>query len=669
MSLCPYQALSRAKETRLLTIQPADFANPIECSLSHVSLLDRPTYEALSYVWNSTNPNKPPLLDLEIEVAVYGHVREAFKKQPYRETQNDPDTASLFYHTGGSHYQQTITCDGIEVTIGGELYSAFKRLRYSEKPRVLWVDALCINQNDLDERKSHVQLMGQIYAHASKVVIWLGEGIPANVPAFEALKAGGLRLAELQKQESDPHIRRAKFMTDPEMRGQHWDGLGDLLRNTWFERVWVIQEIANAQKAEIQIGGTTWPWEFFSTFAYAFRQNDVDVLLQSRGQVTAIALIGLILDLKRTGQPLLDILLDSRHFKSTLPQDKFYGILGLASDVTDDPVPVDYALDASTVFIEFAVSDIRKRQVLDVLYCCAKSRGETVLKLPTWVPDWTQPCHHTPFLFNDHKSRAAADSKIKLRFEEGNRSLFVWGVVVDKIEAVEQLRRIPKEGYGDKAQREFLSVDEPNPRERIKNMWRSSHDDFVKNGVEASRRWYDNAMRIAFPDDVCTTELYEDLWRTFVCNKTRDGITPPSSWSQHFSDFVISIKQSGEEYRDALRESWLKEAQDPYDLRESFGEADPFDRRISMFGEFNLTFGRWCWNRRFYRTVTGRFGWAPDGADAGDEICVFYGGPVPLLLRPDADGHHEVVGDCYLHGFMEGEAMNAAFEEREFHLI
>ena len=366
---------------------------------------------------------------------------------------------------------------------------------------------------------------------------------------------------------------------------------------------------------------------------------------------------------------MLELLHDSRHFKSTLPQDKFYGILGLASDVADDLVPVDYALDSSTVFIDFAVSHICKRKVLDILYCCAKSKSKTVLKLPSWVPDWTQPCHHLPFVFNNYKACAAADSKIKVRFEDEHRSLFIQGVTVDTIDAVEQLRRIPREGYGDKTQREFVSVDEPNLREKMKNMWRSSHDDFVKDSVEASRRWYDNAMKIAFPDNVCTTELYEDLWRCFICNKTMDGVTPPASWGQHFSDFVISIKQSGEEHGDALKRSWVKEAQDPYDLREHFGDADSFDRRLSKHGEFNLTFGRWCWNRRFYRTVAGRFGWAPDGAEAGDEVCVLFGGPVPLLLRQDGKGHHEVIGDCYLHGFMDGEAMNASFEARDFHLV
>lgn len=54
---------------------------------------------------------------------------------------------------------------------------------------------------------------------------------------------------------------------------------------------------------------------------------------------------------------------------------------------------------------------------------------------------------------------------------------------------------------------------------------------------------------------------------------------------------------------------------------------------------------------------------------AGDEICIFYGGDAPFCLRPDGSGRHEIIGDGYLHGFMDGEVMDADIEEWDFHLI
>lgn len=65
----------------------------------------------------------------------------------------------------------------------------------------------------------------------------------------------------------------------------------------------------------------------------------------------------------------------------------------------------------------------------------------------------------------------------------------------------------------------------------------------------------------------------------------------------------------------------------------------------------------------------GRVGWGTDVIKPGDEVCIFYSGGVPFILRPVGQGQYEVVGDGYLHGFMEGEAMVDEIEEQEFELV
>ena len=88
------------------------------------------------------------------------------------------------YHGAGGYYRPGIMiCDVIEITIGGELYMALKRLRFADSKRVLWVDAVCINQDDLEERRLHVQFMGQIYTQAKKVLVWLGNCFQSYHPA------------------------------------------------------------------------------------------------------------------------------------------------------------------------------------------------------------------------------------------------------------------------------------------------------------------------------------------------------------------------------------------------------------------------------------------------------------------------------------------------------
>lgn len=79
---------------------------------------------------------------------------------------------------------------------------------------------------------------------------------------------------------------------------------------------------------------------------------------------------------------------------------------------------------------------------------------------------------------------------------------------------------------------------------------------------------------------------------------------------------------------------------------------------------------KWCHNRRFFRSEAGRFGWAIDGAEPRDMIAVFRGCDYPFTLRPNGDGSYKIVGDCYLHGIMDGEAMvNESLSEVEITLV
>ena len=119
---------------RLLTLLPGKSGTPLKCELAK---LDNPTpgsYEALSYAWGSVSTSD----DIEICEAT------------------NPD------QTGGS------------LPITRNLFDALQRLR-TEAPRLLWIDALCINQDDLEEKGNQVARMGHIYRNASRVVVWLGE--------------------------------------------------------------------------------------------------------------------------------------------------------------------------------------------------------------------------------------------------------------------------------------------------------------------------------------------------------------------------------------------------------------------------------------------------------------------------------------------------------------
>jgi hypothetical protein len=121
-----YRKLADVNEIRLLYLQPGCTSDPIACRMVHSNLLDNIQYESLSYMWGSK------VSPLQIQV------------------------------------------NGAMVDVKDNLHQALKRIRLAETVRVLWIDALCINRDDINERNHQVSQMGRIYEKATGVVAWLG---------------------------------------------------------------------------------------------------------------------------------------------------------------------------------------------------------------------------------------------------------------------------------------------------------------------------------------------------------------------------------------------------------------------------------------------------------------------------------------------------------------
>lgn len=123
-----YKALNKNNdEIRIVALQPSlDPTAAIECKILVAKLRDHPEYEALSYMW------------------------------------------------GSSSCPRAINIRGEEYKVTYNLWLALKRLRYAEEDRVLWVDAICINQEDTRKRNHEVGLMSSIYEQAKRVAVWLG---------------------------------------------------------------------------------------------------------------------------------------------------------------------------------------------------------------------------------------------------------------------------------------------------------------------------------------------------------------------------------------------------------------------------------------------------------------------------------------------------------------
>ncbi|KAF8852215.1 HET-domain-containing protein, partial [Acephala macrosclerotiorum] len=177
------------------------------------------------------------------------------------EQENIMDYVALSYTWGDAEKTYEIIVNGSRLAVTKNLYHALWYLRCQDQDRILWIDAICINQNDHRERGHQVQQMGSIYNKAERVVIWLG--LPTYdtdliMDFMKKLEEESLKHTCNNWKTSDQawaniwSVIQAGFSRDL-LDGQR-GGLKSLLARSWFRRVWILQEVANARAAEIVCG-------------------------------------------------------------------------------------------------------------------------------------------------------------------------------------------------------------------------------------------------------------------------------------------------------------------------------------------------------------------------------------------------------------------------------
>lgn len=311
-------------------------------------------------------------------------------------------------------------------------------------------------------------------------------------------------------------------------------------------------------------------------------------------------------------------------------------------------IPIDYRISAADLYQKIAVLEL-SRIGLDILYHCTKPAEASAVGCPSWVPDWSKPCYHDSYTKLGYRFLSAASSVPQFRIE--GQKLIVKGWIIDTIEAVELTRAIPagskpepESEKREEADHEAQAQDTPiDPITNLKmTPYNQPSDDELDTGILRNNTWFPNIIKIAFLDGIMTAASYEALWRTCCCNRTIDGEVPGMDFADSFADWTKAM--TGLKLRDF----------------------EEFQRKARRFME---SFSRYCNNRRFFRSQGGKYGWGPDQTREGDVICVLDGAPVPFVLRPVNDGCFEIIGDAYVHGNMDGDAIESGLEANDIVLV
>ena len=233
---------------RLVHIESAPAKDIVRCNLREIDLESEPKYTALSYRWEKEKSSTRRF--------VGGIQWQRLFEEPSDTLQNDEKHAAkrahgrLFSQSKPSHEdgRYLIFCNGRRAYVQANLYDALIQLR-KEEPAAYWIDALCINQNDDNEKSAQIQMMGRIYESAEKVAVWLGRLPTLLQPVMESL----IKSDQNETSKIFTHIMSNKI--DPMFVAKRLAVFAWLLTRDWFRRAWVIQEYCFARNPVFLLAG------------------------------------------------------------------------------------------------------------------------------------------------------------------------------------------------------------------------------------------------------------------------------------------------------------------------------------------------------------------------------------------------------------------------------
>jgi hypothetical protein len=601
----------------------------------------------------------------------------------------------------GIRNNEITICDGISTfssEIPRNLLEALVELRLEKSVRTLWVDALCINQADPEEKSVQIPMMSRIYRCADKVCIWLGQDEDTGA-GIEFIKSKVLKLDSLDT------------LTEGVLASEKWGAIFTMLQSDWFLRRWILQEILSARDAVVYYGSASISWQDFSDAVSLFIkvQSSVDGIstimkkdpryyhvpgfFEYVSSLGAGILIGTSQSLFRVSSrgvrfPLhsLEYLVhECQMFENSEPRDTIYALLGLANDAAGrhsarqderhlpnssssqlwgavanpaglelNEYPVNYTQPYASHCKDFVEFVIRQCYQMD------PTRALDVLCRP-WAPVPTKQRMDAPYL--PSWISTLSDAAFDMHIQPGVQTYVMGRKNADPLIGPPHSNRSKNSVYYTASGNRGVDISTLLFNQQPK--YYSLHvSGFIFDYVE---RAADSAQGGSVPSTWIQTfglssedgdiPIPDGLWRTLVADRGPDGGPPPSYYKRAC--------------KEALRRGGLSSGcLNILDLIEN--------ERNALITDFCRRVQAVIHNRSLIRTTGGRVGLARKKVKEGDLVCIIYGCSVPVIIREHRkdgceDGmdrqrgmhntlgqeetFHELIGECYVDGMMDGEAI------------
>ena len=604
-----YKSLNSSLEMRVLELYPGKFNEEIRCSL-HLCAVEL------------DSRYKDPSVHLH---HVFLYQRTTFVVS--RTTGKPVSYTALSYVWGDSAFTKPIVCDGKPFHTTRNLDAALRHLRHPEDSIMLWADQICINQEDLAEKTQQVLLMSKIYERARSTVVWLGVEADNSNRALETLLAVNYGL-RFQVEERAPDLDDFERLGLPRPGADDWADLRKFLDRPWFHRVWIIQEVVLQWNVQLVCGFKCFRWEDLDGFSYVMIKYDMEQFLYPNQLVeegsaeSGCVRIRMISDIKNYHQSLeqnsrlLTVLREGRGAKATNLRDKVFGVMGMSYQV----VYPDYQRPVADVYKEACMHCLNAGDVIRLL-CCV-DHEQPPLGTPSWVPDWSTPRQTISLGAKVYK---AATTYIQfprqhlpsLRIDD--EKLVMEGMVFDTVTKI-----CGPIGW---TLRDLLV------------------------GGSTTKKSVLQCVRMAL--DEChgytlTTGLFEAFWNTLVAGKDHsDVLKAPSDYADIFALLLDTANGGSPCFSDQ-----------PQTKRKLTLKSLESRRPHRIYRETQIAYKAAVRNRIFGVTEKRYMGLLPRGTQIGDQVCVFKGGPLPFVVRRRLDrDEYLLIGECYIHGIMNGEIL------------
>jgi len=644
-----YQDLTEPNRIRVIGTKITRENGELSCQLYETTADPSSTYHCLSYTWG--NP-----LGSGSESDIW--------LQTHRIQVSGPGPADCGY-----------------LLVGRNLHDFLEEFERCEPDDIeyLWIDAICINQNNLDERAAQVGFMNAIYTNCRAVIVWFGVDDDNAAAAFTMLPhldisdytskfRGGLRGDSAAVDM--PRVYAALNMPQPP--ADVLLSAARFLRRSWLYRVWTLQETMLPREGMLWCGSLRTPLRSLGHLISLMR-GFLDVQLHPvlrnarRGQPDRV---GRAQNLRDTFQRI--VLSRTKFLKGAMtdvsrardndctdPRDKLYGLLGMMKE--GGAVTVDYTKPVEDVYLEWA----RMRSLIDNLIHLEDPSTRVTAGLPSWVPDLCVPQLPRPWPTQGgwmYTAGTAGDFQ-DLQLESADpRILPLLALEEDKVAAIGASYHETIEG-GDGLLSSLNLL-----HDQLDNLGAPVHGDHV-----------------------------EDFWRTLIANLPGNSPRHPESDEfgpsfRSLARHIIALHMAEEESSDwvaparsmlvklgrATNARHLPDWDEILQLAEALRAQGANDESgevvapaavdvgggvvkdvVEAMEVYLTSFDRMFFRRRFFVTTKGRLAVGPQVLTPGDRVFVIAGCRYPYVLRESDGGNnrYRILGEAYVQGIMFGEAL------------